>query len=85
MDVTVPLQDTITCQDSSDYFIDHIVEYMCDDLYHWVKVHWLGFSHEKDSWEPLHQIFADAPKSIHEFLASCSQAHRLAISAALGI
>lgn len=33
-----------------------------------IKVSWLGFPTESDTWEPLAQIYADVPELLESFL-----------------
>ena len=85
MDVTIPLQDTITQQDTSGYFFERIIDYMFFDNNHWVRIQWVGFSVLEATWEPLDAVHADDPKLVPAYLRICSTDIRATLKSALDL
>ena len=51
-------------------FIKNIIEHRVDeddDTFE-LKVRWLGWGAEADTWEPIHQLVEDAPHHVEEYL-----------------
>ena len=68
------LQNHISAQEISKYELENIKSHKFDNdqLCYVVECKWKGFSEEENSFEPLHIIYADTPKSVDTYLNKLS-------------
>ena len=68
-----PPEDIIEDEDDTSYEVDHIVDHRRftnpdGDTVEQFLIHWKGYSHDEDSWEPLENL--NCPAELEDFFLS---------------
>jgi hypothetical protein len=51
-----------------DYDVERVVAYERRDDGIWLKIRWLDYAAEHDTWEPLHEVCEGAREMVEEFM-----------------